>query len=165
MSLQWVDYPVVAREGESLMTAINRASRIRQGGQVFNGFTDWHIEWRFRWEPEPSGQCRLVERQVGLRTVITLPRLESAPDAHRAVFNTYLASLRTHEIGHHEIARRAAQDLDTALARLGPLRDCAVLRQTVDQLGNRHLEQARRQGVEYDRQTDHGATQGARLPR
>lgn len=164
-SLSWLEYPVRAQANESLMSAIERATRIRQAGRSFHGLTDWHIEWNFQWQQDAGGLCRLIDHTVNLRTTITLPQLTEGTDSQRATFEGYLKALRIHELGHYEIARRTAHDINKALAALAPMRGCEALEQVANRTGYQWLEHARRLGIEYDRQTDHGATQGAKLTR
>ncbi|NTV14747.1 MAG: DUF922 domain-containing Zn-dependent protease [Desulfobulbaceae bacterium] len=52
-----VVYQVQAANNQSLLAALNAASPIREDGEVFHGYTEWNITWRFVWRHGSNGAC------------------------------------------------------------------------------------------------------------
>jgi predicted secreted Zn-dependent protease len=71
--------------------------------------------------------------------------------------------LREHEDGHHRIAKSAAQEVRRKLTRSGKARDCRALEANMTAAANRVLSEYREKQAEFDRKTDYGRAQGARL--
>lgn len=163
--LSYSTYTVEHKAGQSMLQVLNLASPIREGGQVFHGFTKWNVRWTLQWHFDARGECQITGHVTALTGVITLPELFS-PDAQaRQTFSTYIAALRQHEMGHYQIAQLAARRIDEGLQALPMMPSCEELSRKANQLGTRLVEQARQDGFDYDRQTEHGRTQGAWLPR
>jgi len=157
-------YMADARNDNSLLAALNRASPIREGGRVFHGYTRWHIDWRYWWNASPSG-CSITTVKTRVTVGMTLPALTHANDALTRRFDTYSRALRLHEQGHVSIAQKAARDIDAGIQRLPAMASCSQLEQAANRLGHARLEAARAEEQRYDRETGHGRTQGAWLER
>lgn len=158
-------YRVEQNGADTLLHAINRATPIREDGRVFHGYTAWHIHWNFWWNRASNGRCTLTRNSTELSAEITLPELVNAASPVRREFSDYINKLRLHELGHVQIARSAAQQIDTEITALPSMSSCSELERAANQLGQRLLDQARQQGRRYDEATGHGRTQGAWLPR
>lgn len=156
-------YPVRAQPGETLRKALNAATPIAVDGQRFHGYTRWNVRWTFRWWREASGRCAITEVTTRLRTEVQLPELRSGTPAQQAVFDRYLSALSHHEEGHVQFGRDAAQAIDEGIAALPAAPDCAALERRANTLGHRLLREHAEREKQYDRDTRHGASQGARL--
>ncbi|MDT9000780.1 DUF922 domain-containing protein [Paucibacter sp. APW11] len=160
-------YPVPLQPGQRLLPALNAATPVREQGRIFHGRTRWHVRSGYRWQKETTDkgeQCRLAEVRVLLQAQIVLPELGGAPSAEqRADFDRYLAALRVHEQGHIAIVEAAAARIDEALQSLPPAPRCEELERQARRIRDLVLEQAGREGEDYDRQTGHGCSQGACL--
>jgi predicted secreted Zn-dependent protease len=156
-------YPVRALPGETLRKALNAATPITVDGQRFHGYTRWNVRWTFRWWREASGSCAITEVTTRLRTEVQLPELRSGTPAQQAVFDRYLRALSHHEEGHVRFGRDAAQAIDQGIAALPAAPDCATLERQANALGHRLLREHAEREKQYDRDTRHGASQGARL--
>ncbi len=164
-ALQYRYYTVTPREGEALWQALDRASPIREKGQVFRGDTRWQVLWSLRWEQSPSGRCALSRVQTSLRATITLPQLDGKWDASsRARFIRYVTALRQHELGHVDSAREAARAIDRRLSAFPAMPSCHALEQAANAAGFELLEQARQRDLAYDQRTAHGRSEGVILP-
>lgn len=159
-SLDYVYYDVRARPGEPLLGQVRAASPVAGG---WLGRTDWHVSWRFRWNNEPSGACRFTSVEVELRSRITLPQLSGADARQSQAFAPFIAALRNHELGHHENGRRAAREIESALRSMGPAPGCAALESQANMTGQAILKRYNEMDKQYDRETEHGLRQGARL--
>lgn len=156
-------YPVHLQPGQSLRQALQAATPIVVDGRRFHGYTRWNVRWNYRWWREASGRCRITEVTTRLSTEVQLPELRGAAPAHQAAFERYLRALSAHEQGHVQLGRDAAQAIDQGIARLPPTADCPTLERQADALGRRLLQEHVERERQYDRDTGHGAAQGARL--
>ena len=156
-------YSAEHRAGTTLLATLNHHSPIRQNGQVFHAYTGWNIQWNFRWWEERDGRCRITSNQTRLQAEITLPRLVTSDPAVRRRFDRYLDALRAHEMEHVAIARRYGRRIDEGIRRLPQMSSCAALSRAANALGENLLREAGAAEREMDRQTAHGARQGASL--
>ena len=76
----------------------------------------------------------------------------------------YLAGLTGHEMGHRANGVKAAFAVRDALAAMAPMEDCQGLATAADSSANAAFGSYKNADAEYDRQTNHGATQIMRLP-
>lgn len=151
--------------GRSLRDSLNLATPIRHDGEVFHGHTNWHVQWRFRWQQDERGRCRLVQNRTELTADITLPELSKADEPTRRAFDAYLPPLKAHELGHFQIAQSVARKIDDGILALPAMNSCAQLERAANQLGRDLIEQGNLADKQYDQTTGHGRTQGAWLPR
>jgi predicted secreted Zn-dependent protease len=163
-------YDVAGASADELRTQLDLQSEIEQG----DAYTDWQIQWRYDYARSADG-CGLVSLTVSLDVTLTFPRWtppESAAPHRPSVpvgelqeqWRAYLAALEVHEQGHEKLAAQAADEIVTALSSLPLYPSCAELERAADEAGERILEHYRQLELEYDRETEHGATQGARFP-
>jgi predicted secreted Zn-dependent protease len=124
--------------------------------------------WVFRWSYQPAldSACRVQAAHVNLELAYTYPQWNAAASAAPSVANAwqgYLARDELHEHGHRDIAEVAATDLARALEALPAQSSCDALadaaRATATDLLARHAQAQ----AAYDRETGHGAPQGAVL--
>lgn len=157
-------YPVSMAEGGSLAQALSRATPIRpRWWQRFYGLAAWKISWAFQRQRGADGTCRAAEVRVDLVTEITLPELVEATAADRASFDAYLAALQVHELGHHDIARAAAEKLLSGIERSDAFADCDTLEAYIGGLTERLVAEAKSAERRYDDETRFGRTQGVVL--
>ncbi len=122
-----------------------------------DAYTQWSISWD--WPGRGSAACRLAEAEVSYDIIVTFPRwtptVDAAPELV-AKWNGYLHALALHENPHidnvvaHFPAIVAAINGSTCLAAEAAARMV--------------LQQMRQFDSQYDHDTDHGRTQGARFP-
>jgi predicted secreted Zn-dependent protease len=131
-----------------------------------DGWTDWHVAWRFAVTSSQSGcRCSSFTTQTTIR--ITMPRWlapTNAPDSVAQAWQKYAAALGQHEAGHAHLALAAAADLQKRIKEIGEGTDCESLKQRINALGEQIVEQHRKRDREYDERTRHGISQGAFLP-
>ena len=68
-----------------------------------------------------------------------------------------------HEKGHETLARAVAGEAEKRLAKLGAFESVAALKEAVEQQARLAITDQKAREVEFDRRTQHGATQGARF--
>jgi len=131
-----------------------------------DGQTAWRVDWTFNLTAAASS-CRCAAFSTTTTIVVTLPRwnapTNALPEARQA-WERYSTALGKHEAGHVHFAFAAANEVHKRIGELGVQSDCDGLKQTINDVGQRVVDDFRRREKEYDRQTQHGATQGARFP-
>lgn len=156
-------YIATAVPDRSLRSILNAASPIHHDGKVFFGNTDWHVEWNMWWSEEAGGSCRITRAKARISATIVLPKLVNATAVQQNRFDTLAAALRVHELGHYEIGKKAAADIERGILAMAPMDTCAALKAAADELAIETLDQYRAEERQYDADTDHGRTQGAWL--
>ena len=140
------------------------AEEMRSNGR--NGHyahTDYHIDYRFRSTRSPQG-CAVTWTEVRLRVAIRLPRLVEGDADVRRRWSTFEPALRHHELGHEAIALAAAHEIESALLRVHGQPSCPVADSLATARANDILADLRTRDESYDRETNHGRTQGAIFP-
>ena len=128
--------------------------------------THWHIDWKF--SSNSSGDLwRLKSFELAVQILIDFPIWDRPPDASDEViarWKAYIAALWKHENGHRAIAHTAAAEMQRRIARLRPATTQQELRKGVDDICRRVIDEFAQQEVQYEKETHHGAGQGAVFP-
>lgn len=135
-------------------------------GQRFDGHTRWYVNWRYQYK-NTAGGCAIASVTTSVKATITLPQWRNekrADSATRELWTRYLAALDQHEQGHRRHGVDAANEIDLAIAAMPPAGSCDALGANANALGMRILQKYQQRDLDYDRDTRHGATQGARFP-
>lgn len=156
-------YDVHGDEESSLLNLLNTATPIVFEGKKYHAFTSWNVRWNFRRSRAPDGRCRITSVAVHLTSTMQLPRLIGGSLRQRQQFYPYLAALRTHEFGHYQFGKDAADAIDRGIYNLPSVASCRVLAQDANTLGYRVLADYRVRERRYDESTGYGKTQGASL--
>ncbi len=154
-------YEISGSTGDDL-----RAQMDALGPSGFDAYTSWLIRWTYADVATDAG-CAAGPVKVSVLIVYTFPEWDAPPDASTGLvekWNAYLAALHLHEDGHRDIAIEAGGEILKVLSMLPAYPSCEALRQSADAAGESVLDRYRQQEAQYDRTTDHGATQGARFP-
>lgn len=143
-----------------------RAQMDALGPSGYDAYTSWLIRWTYPDVTTDVG-CAAGPVKVSVLIVYTLPQWDAPPDAPTDLvekWDAYVAALQLHEDGHKEIALDTGNEVLRALSDLPAYPSCEALGRSADAAGESVLDKYRRQEVQYDQTTDHGATQGARFP-
>lgn len=165
LTLNHEPYELRAPDGAALRRAIDRARPTAGDGKRYDAVTQWHLTWKYDFDRSPRG-CGLQNVRGTLSVGYVLPRWvdqDAAPPADRARWQRYRRSLFIHERGHGDIAATGVNEIMDALARVGVARDCPTIEKRANQLGDRLLKATQQRERDYDAETDHGRTQGARF--
>lgn len=130
-----------------------------------SGLTEWRIDWRFELTPAEGG-CRCSSFTTTTTITNTLPRWRppaETPEELKSAWIRFIKALGEHEDGHSRLALAAVADLHKRIKALGPAPDCDGLRKRINDLAGRVIEENRQREKDYDRRTQHGATQGVAL--
>jgi predicted secreted Zn-dependent protease len=164
---QWVTnyYRVTGATLPEIRQSI-RDARPWKNREEMDGFTDWRVTWQFTVMPTSDG-CRCTTFNSQTRIVMTLP-LWTPPTnvlvTVTQIWTNYFAALLRHEVGHGQMALAAAAEIHRRVKEQGGGSDCDSLKQSLNQIGQTVVAEYRQRDKDYDVRTQHGATQGARLP-
>ena len=128
--------------------------------------TEWKIEWTFRLDSSEK-DCQLQSFTTKTSIAMTLPRWMPRPPGLESLtqqWERYLTALRSHEEGHKQIALAAVAEIRRRVKALKSEATCEALSALLNRTAKSVIAEYRQKEVEYDRNTDHGATQGARFP-
>ena len=151
-------------EGESL-GEIEESMR-RRGPYGHDGYTSWYVGWKytFLWSDD---ECFVTSFWTTVQVRYAMPKLVENPNhslALLAEWERYLEALREHEEGHAALALEAAAEMERVVLEnhmVGTSRK--ELSDAIDASCRAALKRARTREQAYDRNTEHGRTQGARL--
>jgi len=122
-----------------------------------DAYTDWYISWN--WPGYGTDSCDLTAAVVSYKIKLTVPRWEAPANASPELitkWGKYIQSIVLHEKGHVENIVYNYLSVKTAIQSA----TCS----TADAAGQDALVTLRKFDSTYDRQTKHGATQGAVFP-
>ncbi len=61
----------------------------------------WNINWSWKGDNDPNGQCHVTEAEVGFKGSVTLPRLTGSPPVYvREQWDKYLSEIRQDSAAH-----------------------------------------------------------------
>lgn len=164
-SLEYKYYKANADSSRSLSSILNSATPIREDGKFFHGDAYWHIKWNFRWSEKPDGSCKISSVTTELTCNIQLPELIGATGEQRDQFKKYQSALRTHELGHCKIGKKAAAIIDSKILSLPEMSSCKDLGAAGNDIGYQAIKEYGEKVELYDAKTEHGKSQGAWLDR
>src|SRR5437762_13273943 len=134
-------------------------------GKKRDASTDWNLTWNYEYQ-SAKGAFYISSSTVSLDIKFTLPRL-SAPKALSAPiaseWHRYITALMVHEGGHSNVAALGAQKLSRTLAEPRTFTTRNQASDFAQNEGQQCLTVMGSQDLSYDKSTDHGLRQGARL--
>ena len=128
----------------------------------------WRTYYRWARSPRDRSQCDVSEFRVLAKSIIVLPqrRAASRPELEnrlRRPWRTFLERLRHHEEGHRERLEAGVDALVEQMDGLARL-PCEGLDARLRDIAEAALADVAEAQAAYDRETDHGVTQGAVWP-
>jgi predicted secreted Zn-dependent protease len=136
------------------------------GGRGWSAVTQSTYRWTFESERSPS-RCAVRQPRVQLKVAMTFPRWSPTgePDPETVLWwERFQTGLMEHERGHALISVRWADEIVRELSGLTSS-TCDSLGILAGARGSALVSRSRAQQVEYDRATNHGATQIERAGR
>lgn len=168
LSEKLVKYAIKGDTSHELYTQMAKVGPLDEAsGKHYQGMTFWNTRWTFGMTSLADGRCGLDDIKIEVEVRMTLP--EWHPNRHadprlEQGWPGYLAALTGHEMGHRANAVKAAFGVRDVLATMPPTQDCQLLATAANTSAMAVISDYRKTDLEYDRQTDHGAKQGLRLP-
>lgn len=131
----------------------------------FFGLTEWEVNADYRWVERDTG-CTIEDATVRLVIRTHLPRWSHnrRSDAQvRRDWERFIVSLDTHERHHRVLIEEIGETLRWRLLSLREP-DCSTMKQVSDRAVAEEIEAGTARNHAYDRETQHGRTQGATWP-
>ncbi|WP_246318783.1 DUF922 domain-containing Zn-dependent protease [Peteryoungia desertarenae] len=103
---------------------------------------------------EDGRRCWVEDVQVTVNTRIILPRWTNRKRADTdmaLLWDTLASDIKRHEERHAEIARQYARELQDALTRLRPERDCTRMQDKVAETTDRVTDEHDKAQIQFDR--------------
>jgi predicted secreted Zn-dependent protease len=157
-------YSIYPSRVSDLGRALDAATTIHEDGRTYRGHTHWHVNWHFWWD-QRDGNCTINRVQASVDIQYVMPQLSSSVDARTsAAFRKYDDALLLHEKGHAQHGIQAAREIEEKLLGISSNISCQVTESLANDAGKQIVQKYSAEDVVYDRETDHGRTQGAVLP-
>ncbi len=159
-------YDIHGDSAAELRQQMSRLGPPDRDGRRYDAYTKWYVAWHFTYR-EVGGSCRIERVTTSVDVTYTLPRWRAPRTATpelRAHWDRYLAALQAHEHGHRDFGVHSAREVEQQLQSLPAHGSCRELEAAANAAGHRVLDKFRARELAYDRDTRHGATQGAVFP-
>ena len=166
VNIQLHTYPVNGATLGEIRSSMTANNPMHARGLRYDAYIVWRVDWRFLAEHDGRA-CRVSRVTTNVDIHYTFPRLQ--PDRRRSArvaeqWKRFTKALAIHELGHKEFAIGAAEALERTLPTLPGEASCAEMSERADAVGGRIIERFTELDRAYDRNTDHGRTQGAHFP-
>lgn len=166
VSIETIYYSINGSSENEIKSQLNQLGPEDQYGRRGDAYTAWYLKWNY---PRllSEGRCTTGPVTVSLEVKYTLPKLESLLNISsdlKTKWEKFTQNLVIHEEGHKNFAVEQANELLKQLNKVGAFEDCSQLDLAANTIGERVLNTIRDHDKQYDQETDHGATQGARFP-
>jgi predicted secreted Zn-dependent protease len=149
-------YVVSGRNLRSVRAMMTDARPADSTGARHDALTSWRIQPKLM---QRNGECDPQSADVEYTITVTLPDLETRDQlnrSERAEWDRYFAALIGHETNHVRIVQVGVERLK---ASMQAARGC----EAIHAASRAVLAEIREASAQYDRQTRHGATEGALL--
>jgi predicted secreted Zn-dependent protease len=151
----WMNYSVTGATELEIRSNINAT----RGGQ-YDAQTSWYVAWNY---DDCFGSGLFVSLDISYRLPEWLPPASPDPEVVSA-WDTYMDALNCHEYGHAAFGIRAALDAYQALSTIDAGGDCELQQVRASLAFDEILDGYIAEEIQYDADTNHGATQGAIFP-
>ncbi|MBN2134902.1 MAG: DUF922 domain-containing Zn-dependent protease [Acidobacteria bacterium] len=160
-------YTVDGDTEQELRDSLNRNGIPAGPGRSYDGYTRWYIKWNWKTDTNQNGQCYISGVDTSLDITYTLPQWKygRGDEASLVVkWEQYIEALTLHEEGHGEHGINCEREIKEALQNLPPEDSCNSLNQKANMAAREVLHKWQRADKDYDAETGHGVTQGAKFP-
>lgn len=157
-------YPVSGKDLPALRDSLREHGPAGKDGQSFHALTEWNVEWSFSYSWERN-TCRIKNIDTRIKASMILPQWQDkavASEQDQRQWERYSEALRQHEDGHYLMATSVASDIREQLARLSAPA-CDTLEAEFNARAQSMVNDYLLKELAYDRETDHGLSQGAIL--
>ncbi len=159
-------YELRGAVASELRDEMNRGGPLDRDGVRHDAYTGWSVTWTYPYARSSAG-CATGPVRVTVFVTYTLPHWTPparARDPLRRRWLRYVENLRVHEDVHRDIGVNAAEEIRRRMEALAPRPTCGALELAADAVSARLLGKYRNVERTYDRDTHHGASQGASFP-
>lgn len=158
----FIYYDIHPSTSKDLGKEIRRRSPIERDGKRYSGFTEWRVNWNYKWKSS-KGACQVTHASTTLQVTYTMPRVAKGKVVSKQVYRTfksYYSSLMKHEEGHMQHGLLAAKEIENALLNLGAFNSCEKLKVRVKVQSENIIKKYKVISEQYDKETNHGMSQG-----
>jgi predicted secreted Zn-dependent protease len=159
-------YFVDGRTAQEIRNDLNAKTPVRQNGRKYDAHTKWNVDWHFWWRKKP-GSCEISKVTTEVAVKYTLPELRdnySIQNDLKEKWESYNRALVRHEEGHKDLGVNAARAIENGIWSLDPRHTCEQLEVDSNGIGHAIIEEYRILETKYDRETNHGMSEGAIFP-
>jgi predicted secreted Zn-dependent protease len=158
-------YPIFGRTAEALlreMQAKGPPGTFEPEKRYF-ARAEYSVGWQYQFAKVASG-CAISEFDVSVDTTYTYPLWEDRDKAGAKLngyWDYFMSRLEIHERGHGDLALATGVDVAKALKALTPRPTCDALKSAINAAARDAMKTGDKKQRAYDRETNHGETQGA----
>ncbi|MBV1920015.1 MAG: DUF922 domain-containing Zn-dependent protease [Pseudomonadales bacterium] len=120
--------------------------------RVVVGLTEWSLRYHYTFKVSLY-RCEIKKHSVNVNIAIHLPywenKWEASPSLQQS-WDQYVRMVSDHEDIHKEYAIRTAKRLDKGISELGVFKGCNELKEEVDVISQRHMQQNRADNNWFD---------------
>ena len=159
-------YEIEGLTAEQLRDQMNQLGRKDEYGNHWDAYTEWYITWLYPYAQNAEG-CSIGEIEIEVEVTFEFPRWNASASASPDLitkWDDFLNALQNHEDGHYAIAIDAACEILVAINSLSSYPSCLSLDETVETTTEQILDLYRERETDYDRDTEHGRSQGVSFP-
>jgi predicted secreted Zn-dependent protease len=167
ISVKTQHYAVYGSTAKEIRSYMSERSPAMAEGRKYDGYTSWRVRWNYNFDQE-EGYCYLAKIKTEVKVTIMMPELrlkQTLPYQLQQDWNTYYDALTKHENGHRDYGIKATKEIDAALNEMDGESSCELLKQKANANARSILNKYKVLEKAYDRDTEHGLTQGAYFPR
>jgi predicted secreted Zn-dependent protease len=137
-----------------------------EAGNGFAGITDSHQDVAYT-ATSASNSCTVKSATITLKSTIFVPELANSNGMDQALlakWNAFVAGIQKHEPGHVDISLNGAKELQRTIEALAPAATCQALQTSMLAAQDRVAASVNAKNLSYDKDTNHGYTQGPMFP-
>jgi predicted secreted Zn-dependent protease len=150
-------YAVTGSTAPEIRASLNEN---REGN--YDAFTSWYLSWQFT-DGACDGDGLVVSVDISYGIPEWTPPDGVSPELVTH-FQSYMNALMCHEYGHAKFGLDAANDVYSALSAIDANGDCTAQQSLGEAAFERVLDDYIARELEYDAETNHGASMGAVFP-
>ncbi len=160
VSEEYEYYYVNPNTRADILTSLKENSPIREHGKTMYGISNSDVKWNFKWKYN-SQICWITSVNTKVTTTYILPKLIEGGSGIDSFWDNWYPNLLTHEKGHHKLAVDVAEEIEEKIRKMPSYLTCDLLEKNANNIGLKSISKLRRLQKDYDKQTNHGETQGA----
>ncbi len=165
VATQYNYYHIFPKSLGDLKKELNNNSPIKVNNIIYFGQTHWLVKWNFKWRQQ-SGICTITSVDTTVNAVFTMPAIPrehiTGVDVRRA-FSNFSEVLMKHENEHFKSGLNAAQEIELRLIENKNFENCKDLEFWANDKAKKIIEKFNKRDLEYDKTTNHGETEGAKI--
>ncbi len=165
VSIANTNYTISGETAEQLREQMNQLGPKDSNGS-FDAFTRWYIRLKYDYETA-NGSCALDNIRVNVEVTFTMPQWKRDTNFEVGLverWDRYITALQLHEDGHRDHGIAAGKDVLQVLKQQPSYPSCEELAAAANEAVKQAIVVYNQKDIEYDRETRHGATQGATFP-